>query len=268
MALILEPLEERACPAPVLAHEQVVIVELVNNNPALTPMAQTLAQYALPVAGDYGVGAGSVVSVVTLPGASNDAQIKQELVTNIQAGVLPQPGSDTLYLVFGNQQLTDSWAQGFLGYHASFWLKNRLITYAVIQPDAGTLGVSIVTGHEMTEAAVDPYGGNPEVCDLFNGFYYNCHGYQAPFVQAPNGQPLVGVHTTQQQALDALPVEAFQDVVFTVLASVDPYAFAGLATWAKSIHNTNPMANTNEGRAYEWPGEIEAYQFLISLVNN
>lgn len=254
----LEILDRRDCPAPVLAHEQITIISLGSDAPGREPMVSTLAQYALPVAGDYGVGVGSVVASVTLPSVNSAAAVEQVIRGGVASEVLPAAGPDSLYLVFGDQPLTDSWARQDAGYHSWLILNGQPAAYAEIQPGNG----SGTAGHEMIEAAVDPFGGNPEVCDPFNGWTYNCHGYAAPFVQSPDGQPLVGVNTTEQQALDALPRQAFADTLFGVLALFDPWTFAGRAQAAAASHDANPLIGTVEAMRYEGTGETVAWEVL------
>src|SRR6185437_4808513 len=77
---------------------------------------------------------------------ASPATNQQEIIQGIQSGELPAPRLDSLYLTFGNQMLTDSWAREDAGYHSWLWLNGQQVPYAEIQPNAWN--IPGVAGHE------------------------------------------------------------------------------------------------------------------------
>ena len=133
-----------------------------------------------------------------------DDQIQKELARLIEAGSLPQPGANTLFMVhfppgvtITTQDATS--CQQFCAYHSSFDHQNGAVYYGVI-PDFGgacsSCDSTVIASHEVSEAITDPNIGvantaqdehqlgwyddvNDEIADVCeNGSYGTFAGYR------------------------------------------------------------------------------------------
>jgi hypothetical protein len=132
--------------------------------------------------GQYGVGRGRFLgadTVTSVPTGSSiaETQIQGVLSSEIHAGRLAAPSSNSLYVVFLPPTLTSEFDQQhrYVGHHAQFTdpVSGQLITYAVIPDQAtadlpkGALPGSLtpyqqqtwVSSHELAEAVTDPNVG-------------------------------------------------------------------------------------------------------------
>lgn len=104
-----------------------------------------------------------------------DTDIQNLLTTNIRSGELPQPDSETLYVMFFPSGVSiqydsqDASCQQFCGYHSNFSIGGSPVYYAVLPfPDCpGCLGglqafdvLTATASHEVCEAITDPAPGS------------------------------------------------------------------------------------------------------------
>jgi hypothetical protein len=157
------------------------------------------------------IGRGSLVGQVELsPNASHaqstltDVELEAELGTELDAGALPAPDGDTLYMVSfpkGFSIVTVGGSScvsgGFCAYHASLAYQGRNVYYGVLpdkSPGSGCdtgCGVSTnpienltaVASHELGEAMTDPAAGvDPAWYDSVDGEIGDiCQGQQGTF---------------------------------------------------------------------------------------
>ncbi len=250
----LEPLEARLVPAeitnhggPVLAHPQVNDVFVGWALPPMDQLAQVLTTQYAAILAPYGVGEGAWHSSITVPDPRplSDTQVRQMLVTQIAAGMLPAPDGNELYMVYLPQQVTDAWAANASAYHSAFPYHGVWVPYAVIPTQANE---SIPASHEFAETVTDPivgtgwFGANTgqEVADIYNWQAFHLDGFPVTILAAPDSTPLVGVGLSEQAALMALPVEEFFAFAWSYLAWIDPL-FAPEARAAVAVLQANPM---------------------------
>ena len=114
-------------------------------------------------------GLATITPTVNTTSTLDDADIVDELKSQIAVGALPAPDDDTIYMTFfpPGTSITQGGSQscisgGFCAYHGAFTLGGKSVYYAVM-PDQGTgsgcdLGcgsLTATTGHELTEAITD-----------------------------------------------------------------------------------------------------------------
>lgn len=136
---------------------------------------------------EYGVGNGSLAGVfnsnwsVTV-GAISDANLQQELQTEINDQVLPTNDSNSVYVVMlpPKTQAQYNIDNKFSGYHHN----NGNLVYAFVEYDANYINMDVVASHEIYEAATDPDGGGyhgglgeTEVGDYCQDNHYTLDGY-------------------------------------------------------------------------------------------
>ena len=166
---------------PKMPHPQLVQISFSDDENADTYAAFAswivTSEWLNQVGPDYGIGAGSVLGNVKLPGAApdqvGDLDIVDMLLDGIEAGTFPSPPAgdflNTLYIVnypahstiLGGDQMS---CRDYLGFHASARRGEREIAYAVIPscPDDAIAGLTsiqvheVATSHELMEAATDP----------------------------------------------------------------------------------------------------------------
>jgi hypothetical protein len=153
-----------------------------------------------------------------------DSQIQSDVQAEITANKVQQPGANSLYVVFVEDNVPVETTYGansihnFSGYHSMFVGTNSSgqlenIYYAVIPTPGGSVGnvygvqtntvtqaqeMTIVGSHEVAEAATDPIPGLGwydftnigEVGDLTKGQYYFLHGYAMQRIAAKNDQAM------------------------------------------------------------------------------
>jgi hypothetical protein len=145
-----------------------------------------LAQYATTVRATTGqpgtnqqIGRGSYGGMYTIQPANTstslaDADVGAELEAQINAGKLPKPDADSVYMVYFPAGITITLdgaqsCQAFCGYHHSVKTKNYGGVYFGVIPDLGGAcsygcgfvdnpvdNYAVVTSHEVTEAITDP----------------------------------------------------------------------------------------------------------------
>ena len=144
------------------------------------------------------IGRGSFLQTVQikpsiLTGVVDDLQIQAELEKQINAGVLPKPSSDTLYMIHFPPKLSITMHDGstvatscqqFCAYHEGFKSKTgSSVIYGVI-PDLDSLAcsmgcgrgnalarITVSTSHELIEAITDAFptpGSNPNYPQAWN----------------------------------------------------------------------------------------------------
>lgn len=112
-----------------------------------------------------------------------DSDLQRLLTDNINAGVLPKPDSETLYVVFLPSSVTvdigqDVSCQTFCGYHNAFSLNGSPVYYAIL-PYPGCTGclggvsdvdsLTAITTHEIAEAVTDAGADGSGWYDQTNG---------------------------------------------------------------------------------------------------
>jgi hypothetical protein len=123
-----------------------------------------LAQYS---AGGYRIGNGEIVATAwdhrPLPATVTDDQVRAEVVLAVQAGALPKPGRDSLYMVYtapgtvvddGTGQLSGT---NFYGYHG--YVKQSAVggfAYAIVAYPQEWWRLTKTSSHELAEAVTDP----------------------------------------------------------------------------------------------------------------
>jgi hypothetical protein len=161
----------------VLAAPNVVPVffrsDVVANGALLTNLTNSLQSYvggstSWAVMQEYGVGRGSVAPAVTLtttPAATvADSDVQALVTASIQAGTFPKNDANTVYVLYypAGVTITRSGVQscvGFEGYHYYATLSDgSKVPYIVVPRCKGaTLALlTVITSHELTEAASDP----------------------------------------------------------------------------------------------------------------
>jgi hypothetical protein len=253
LPLRLETLEDRIVPAftfgggPLLASTAIQAVYLGsdwsntakgNPNPASTSYFDGFNKYIVNSPfmdmlkkDGYNVGRGTftpgVIDPLTLTqGNSNvfltDAQIQSDLQAEISANAVQQPGANSLYVVYVEDNVPVATSGGatsintFAGYHSMFVGTNSSgqsanIYYAVIPTPGGSVGngygalgvsksqeMTIVVSHELAEAATDPNPGtgwydnvnNGEVGDIVAGEYMFLHNYAMQRISDKNDQAM------------------------------------------------------------------------------
>jgi hypothetical protein len=150
-----------------------------------------LSEYDTPTQtvgrGSFG---GSVVDTSAPAGATiDDSQIQAELIALINAGKLPPPDGNNLYMFFfpNGVNITASGVgsscSSFCGYHETFVSGTEELYYGVL-PDPATCGANCdnqngnyfadltsVTTHEITEAVTDPEVGLAIIASQDSGTY-------------------------------------------------------------------------------------------------
>jgi hypothetical protein len=134
-------------------------------------------QYWSTVTAEYGVHAGSATNPVHVstaaPAMIDDAGIQAFIGKQLGDATAAWPAADgnSLYVLFYPSSTTvteksgKKLCSGSTGYHSSFVLANgQRVAYAVIARCIGSThvtvdSVTLVTSHELMEAATDPYGG-------------------------------------------------------------------------------------------------------------
>jgi hypothetical protein len=206
--MIVEPLEPRLVPSVVYeGGPQLNHVEIVNV--VSGPQPVNVAEVSNVVAGpylslltpSYGVGRGEVRATVEVPELSvtTDAGIRGWLGSQIGAGVLPRPDSQTLYVVWlAPGQSSD--VPDAVGYHNAFALSGQSIPYAVILPGDADQEAQ-VDAHEVAESVTDPVpltgwvnpslGVEGEIADpLMWLATFSLDGYTFSACVSPTGQPI------------------------------------------------------------------------------
>jgi hypothetical protein len=169
---------------PRLTHPQIIVVTYADdpNRGVIEDHARWMVSspWLTTVAGEYGVGAASLVGVVVRtepsPDVIDDAEIRAALEADVSAGVLPRPPGGSLanavYLFYfprhtsvtegiATSMLAHSCEQ-FLGYHYEGSVRGEPVAYAVIAdcPPAADVtaleSLEETAGHELVEAATDP----------------------------------------------------------------------------------------------------------------
>jgi hypothetical protein len=163
----------------VLTNPQFVHIYFQGDNDPAAPVAEIKAFYAGLGASaywsplqEYGVGAPLPAVGVDLseaaPPTIDDSTIQLWIVSEIDAGHLPQPTENTVYAInyplgttvtYGSQATS---CQNFGGYHSDLQAGSMLIAYAVIPrcapPDRTELQqLTGAASHEMVEASTDPW---------------------------------------------------------------------------------------------------------------
>jgi hypothetical protein len=152
--------------------------------PALFADGRYMANLAQYSAGGYQIGKGEFGAAATDPVAPpatvTDAQIQDEIRSQIAAGKLSQPGADTLYVVFTPPHVLVVDSQGedsehnFLGYHD--YASDGQFSYAVIAYNEGDQVwydarlMTVVISHELAEAVTDP---DPQLQERRQGGWYD-----------------------------------------------------------------------------------------------
>jgi hypothetical protein len=198
---------------PVLAAPK--IIPIVFPNEALSSQIQgfvsgvgaTGSAYWLPNVSQYGVGAATGATVITLteaaPSTIDDSQIPPWLSQEITAGTLPAPDANTIYAIFYPSSTTITLqgatsCQTFGGYHNDgIAADGTPLIYAVLPRCSAQIeSLTAAASHEFIEASTDPQPsvapaypqvdnddfvweallGGGEVCDL-------CAQFQSSFFQ-------------------------------------------------------------------------------------
>jgi hypothetical protein len=136
------------------------------------PLIDQLAEYSVPgMSIRHGTRTGTSTITEPVPPASvADADIQQFLRDRITAGVLPQPGTNSLYFVYLDSGVTVSLGgaascSNFCGYHEA---TDGGIVYAVMPyPDCASCegglqpfdALTSTSSHELCEAITDPIPG-------------------------------------------------------------------------------------------------------------
>lgn len=188
----LEILEDRCVPAATLGSTVLSQIE-VGNVPDMSALGRVLVgDYAAALA-PWGVSASNSSTTSRVNGgAMSDAQAQALIASQIQSGAAAPVGPHSFYLVYLPQPVTDNWAQGWGGYHSSFTLGGQQVAYGVVWSEAANWPMSgwdYVASHEFAEASVDPFGGNPEICDPVAWQTIQVDGYPLAQFILPNGQP-------------------------------------------------------------------------------
>jgi hypothetical protein len=126
------------------------------------------SSYWSAAVGEYGVGpvtsgAANHAHVSTAPPSQmSDADIQTFITSNLGT-LLPQPTSQTLYVVYLAKTTTlifqgnSACQSGIGGYHDSFQAGQNKIAYAVLPRCGSDNGVTRAASHEIGEAATDPH---------------------------------------------------------------------------------------------------------------
>jgi hypothetical protein len=161
---------------PVLKAPKIVPIFFANDEP--TEVAQIAnfdetvgaSQYWSLVTSEYGVGPATSVAAIQFSeiatGTITDGSIQGWIANEIAMGALPQPDSNTLYVLHYPQWLVvnsggELSCRAFGGYHSSFTTTGRSIPYAVL-PRCNANGDVLDTetaaeSHELVEATTDPF---------------------------------------------------------------------------------------------------------------
>ncbi len=133
------------------------------------------------------IGRGQVLGEKTLtPSVSakriTDAQIQQEIEKSIDAGLLPRPDKDTLYMTHFSKDIQIS-IEGmtscfsFGGYHNAFKSEKYGNIFYGVMPECSSFGsgsfgsITFVSAHELIEAVTDPFptpGSSPAFPQAWN----------------------------------------------------------------------------------------------------
>jgi hypothetical protein len=168
---------------PVMAHMQLVPIFYTGDTDitSLTSFSQWIvgSEWLKAVGADYGVGTGTMLPAVQLPGPApamiDDTDIIQLLYSGLAAGTLPRPAgglADVLYLIYFPASTTitagpDKSCEAFGGYHNSARQGGVELSYAVIAACSDFVdglddleNREVVASHELIEAATDPVPNN------------------------------------------------------------------------------------------------------------
>jgi hypothetical protein len=293
----LERLEDRCTPSvditfgggPTIPHIAVTDIHADASAAAFTDAAmQVIVQQYLPLLSVYGIGNGTLqgsVNVAPLAGNPTDAQIRQQITAQIQAGLVPQPGPSQAYCYFlaPGQVIADSWGGDQIsGYHDCFFLNGQPVYYEVIY-DYQPSQITVIESHEIGETVTDPQPTTGwvdrttgmETEDVYawqqdfqmGGYNMNCaSGPQGQLLQSPQPplpppQPPPNPLVELEELLD-LAVEQYEELAFRCLALIDPRDFADIATAKQNELLNNPMLQTQLGQIALLEGEL---MFLSSL---
>ena len=279
VALHLEPLEPRHCPAAI-AQPMIDSVFVGAALPALEQEANVLVtDYVRSWGGYYGVGIGGVNAPLVIPSlgpsvvdyapAGGRTPLQQTIAANIQAGLLPQQNGNQLVMVYPapGESVEAPWGQWddnpsapFAGYHSTFTAPGgATIPYAVIVAQPTTDGEEYVAAHEFAEAVA-----GAEIADRYAWESATLDGFRVAVLEAPDGSRIEPPGPTQeQQALDlaALPAEQFWASAWGLLARIDP-ALEPYSSAAQAALDANPEANTPAGQVPRVEGELALLSFL------
>lgn len=165
---------------PRLAHPRLVPIFYSDDTDAMamTRYSQWIvtSSWLTQVGAEYGVGAGSVLSVVTRPQSAPDTITEGQIIDLVFGGIgdasLPPPGPDVLYIVNfpPHTKVTGNSSTSCIevgGYHQSARRNGVEIALAVIPTCPGfvqnfsNLEIrELVTSHEVIEAATNPFPVN------------------------------------------------------------------------------------------------------------
>jgi len=144
-----------------------------------SPYVDWLVEYSTPTqAIGRGRMAGSIVDADPPAGDPSDDDIAAELDRLVDAGRLPEPDENTLFMVHFPPGITVYLGPypscGYLGYHSAYTRNGRPVYYGVL-PDCYSDfdETTAVSGHELLEAITDP-DGTDEVA--WNDDYYGSQG--------------------------------------------------------------------------------------------
>lgn len=157
--------------AYVIAHPKLVTITF-QGNPDVDKLqaagdAIVTSAWSKAVGTDYGVGDGTHLAKVVLPEAP-PAQLDEPTLLNmldqhISGGLLPEPASDVIYMVYISTQTVFDDGTGalicddYLGYHWQADVPSGTLTYAIVGDCGGGFDeVTATFAHEYIETATDP----------------------------------------------------------------------------------------------------------------
>jgi hypothetical protein len=160
-----------------------------------SPYLDWLVEYSTPTqAIGRGQRGGSIVDANPPAGDPSDDDIAAELDALVDAGRLPEPDANTLFMVHFPPGITVYLGPypscGYLGYHSAYLRSGRPVYYGVLPDCYSDFDTTTdVSGHELLEAVTDPdgtdavawnddaYGSQGEIGDLCGGSRGTIDGY-------------------------------------------------------------------------------------------
>lgn len=284
----LEALEDRITPTnitygggPIIPHVQVTDIVMGSQPMDTTAFMQAMVRDYLPWLGpDYGIGAGTLQSVISVPplaGNPTDAQLQNYLQQEINAGAVPPPSLNQVYMFFLAPGQVVSGASGEASYHAGVVTVNNFQTeyliYGVIYGSSAQQ-MQVSASHELAESVTDPLGtgyqdlslnGDGEVADIYALTVppVSLDGYSVAVLSGPQGQLIEG---PQGPASPLPPPVSFLSAAISLyIDGIEAVLHGNSPAIQQNIQANLPyavFAGINIGEYLVLAGEVAAYNAL------
>ncbi len=284
----LEVLEDRITPTnitygggPTIPHVQVTDIVMGSQPMDTTAFMQAMVRDYLPWLGpDYGIGAGTLQSAISVPplaGNPTNAQIQNYLQQEINAGAVPPPSLNQVYMIFLAPGQVVSDESGSASYHgAAVTISNsqsEYLLYGVIYGSSAQ-EMQVSASHELAETVTDPLGtgyqdlslnGNGEVADIYelNTPPVSLDGYSVAVLSGPQGQKIEGPQGPPSSAPS--PVSLLSAAISLYIDGIEEILHGNSPAIQQNIQANLPyavFAGVNIGEYLVLAGELAAYNAL------